>query len=61
MYQYLREITMQILEKRDNSEKNSEKKSYIQPQLKEIGKVNNVTKGSSGLSLDGFSVSLPGS
>ncbi len=32
--------------------KYNEKKSYSQPQLKEIGKVNNITKGSSGILLD---------
>ena len=36
---------MLILEKSENIKLNSEKKSYRQPQLKEIGRVNSITKG----------------
>ncbi len=45
-YKYFREIEVPILEKNDNIKLNSEKKSYRQPQLREIGKLNQVTKGS---------------
>ncbi|UPT77276.1 hypothetical protein MN086_09470 [Sulfurovum sp. XGS-02] len=37
---------MLILKKNDNIKKYNEKKSYRQPQLKEIGKVYDLTKGS---------------
>ena len=39
---------MQILKNSNNINKYIEKKSYSQPQLKEIGKVNYSTKGGSG-------------
>lgn len=39
---------MPILKNSDNIKKYSEKKSYGQPQLKEIGRVKELTKGSDG-------------
>ena len=36
---------MPILKNSDNMKKYSEKKNYSQPQLKEIGRVNELTKG----------------
>lgn len=47
-YKYFREIEVPILEKNDNNKKYNEKKSYRQPQFKEIGRVNNITKGGDG-------------
>lgn len=39
---------MPTLEKKNIIEKYSEKKSYRQPQLKEIGEIKGITKGSDG-------------
>lgn len=43
---------MKDLKKNENMELPNEKKSYREPQLKEIGRVNDITKGSSGIFLD---------
>lgn len=43
---------MPTLKKNENIKKYSEKKSYREPQLKDIGKVNSITKGSSGIFFD---------
>ncbi|MDM5263037.1 hypothetical protein PF327_02390 [Sulfurovum sp. XTW-4] len=49
---------MPISKKNDNMKKYSEKKSYSEPQLKEIGRIKESTKGGSlSFQFDGFGFS----